>query len=145
MSEWSKFYSTKEIKMKYKAVNLVNHKIDVTLDNGSTFQYKTNATSVKLNKINREVCRVDAGIPLVQSIFLHEENLLPQPKKGVFYIVPKVVAEMYKNTRSDFIYPATNPRPEEDGAIITNGKITSVRKFRLPSVLSCEDEVIEMV
>jgi len=144
VSEYSDFYSTRETEMKHKAVNMTNHKLDIMLKNRSMFQYKTEAgLSLKLNKITREVCKVDAGIPLVQNVFLHDANLMPPVQKGVFYIVPKLVAELYKEERSDFIYPGTNP--SEDGAIITNGRITTVKRFRLPNVLSINDEVIEMI
>ena len=143
MSEYSEFYSTRRIKMKHKAVNMTSHKLDVMLKNKSMFQYKTDMGALKLNKISREVCKVDAGIPLVQNVFLHDESLMPPVQKGVFYIVPKLIAEIYKEDRSDFIYPGTNP--SEDGAIITNGRVTTVKQFRLPNVLSINDEVIEMV
>ena len=143
MSEYSDFYSTRRIEMKHKAVNMTSHKLDIMLKNKSTFQYKTDAGSFKLNKITREVCKVDAGIPLVQNVFLHDANLMPPVQKGVFYIVPKLVAELYKEERSDFIYPGTNP--SEDGAIIVDGRVTTVKRFRLPNVLSINDEVIEMI
>ena len=143
MSEYSDFYSTRRIEMKHKAVNMTSHKLDVMLKNKSMFQYKTDMGALKLNKISREVCKVDAGIPLVQNVFLHDESLMPPVQKGVFYIVPKLIAEIYKEDRSDFIYPGTNP--SEDGAIITNGRVTTVKQFRLPNVLSIDDEVIEMV
>ncbi len=143
MLEYFGFYSTWSAEMKHKAVNMTSHKLDVMLKNKSMFQYKTDAGSLKLNKISREVCKIDAGIPIVQNVFLHDENLMPPLQKGVFYIVPKLIAEIYKEQRSDFIYPGTNP--SEDGATITNGRVTAVKQFRLPNILSVNDEVIEMV
>lgn len=143
MTEWSNFYSTRKIKMRNKAVNKINHNLDVLLKSGSTFQYKTEASSIKLNVIKREVSRIDAGIPVIQNVYLHDEKLMPPQEKGVFYIVPKIVAELYKDTRSDFIYPGTNPN--EDGAILKDRKVVSIKQFRLPNVLSVENEIIEMI
>jgi hypothetical protein len=100
---------------------------------GNAVRFPPCREASKLDSFDREICRVDSGIPVVQSVYVHDPVKLPPQEKGTFWIVPKLMAELYRNERSDFVYPATNPR--RDGAEIVDTKVKFVRYFRRPSTL----------
>lgn len=112
-------------------VNLNDHEIIVT-DGEMQIVYPRSRKSMRMEQREETICTID-GIPVVQMVYECSNNFLPEKKEGVYYIVPKVVRDLYASSRDDLISPGTNPGV--DGAVIGKGKIKCVRRFRLPDRL----------
>lgn len=112
--------------------NYTDHAITVEIKNETVRFPKCKGVS-KLDSFEREIYRLENGVPVVQTVFLHDASKLPPKEHGTLWIVPKLVAELYRNERDDLVYPATNPR--KDGAEIVDTKIKFVRYLRRPGAL----------
>lgn len=116
-------------------VNLNDHEV-IVADGEMQIVYPRSRKSIKMTQREETVCVID-GIPLVKMVYECSKDFLPEKKDGVYYIVPKVVRDLYSGERDDLISPGTNPGV--DGATVGRGRIKCVRRFRLPDTLVVRD------
>ena len=119
--------------MEIKVKNWVDHDIKVVLEGGDIRTYPQCTGSERLDSFNRAAFSVDGDIPVVESLYIHDDTRLPPKEEGTVWIVSRLVAELYKDERNDLIFPATNPK--RDGASMDGTKVKHVRYFRKPNVL----------
>ena len=83
-----------------KLVNLTNHEINIITPEG----LKTIEPSGQIARVNYEIVEIDEvmGIPVVEIMYKKVMGL-PEPKKGVYYIVSSVVKNAIGLSRKDVI------------------------------------------
>ena len=109
-----------------KIANLNSHPIRVERPDGSVYEYPPDGRLIRLQTEDIIVDVIDEN-PIIKRIYYApEENILPNPKPGVWYIVPSQVTQACK--RPDFISPDTK---KANGAKRDlKGQVLSVRRFR---------------
>lgn len=125
------------MKKPVRIINLTGHDIVVSVD-GSELTYPRSSDPLRLVHRVETLCSDYNGVSIVRSVFIHNDDAMPMVKKGVMYLVPKLVAELYADIRDDFVSPGTNvllDEPEflyaEDGS----RRVKAVKQFRLPGKL----------
>jgi hypothetical protein len=115
--------------------NLLDHDVVIRVSDNPIKEIvlPLNSGGIRLDSFNNTIPDTESGIRILQSIYIHKQQNLPPESEGILYIVPKKVAELYKDLRNDLMYPATNPRT--DGACIENGNCRYVRYLRMPDHL----------
>lgn len=99
-------------------VNLTPHDIAIITESGnSVFPATGKVARVKVE--SKEVGRV-AGIPVMKNFYSDVEGL-PDPEKGTYYLVSKIVADAVPD-RDDVLIPNDSVRDE-------NGRIIGCRNF----------------
>ena len=97
-------------------VNLTPHDISVLdEDNALIWRYEKSDSPARCS-VNRHRVGEIGLIPLYESEFGKVENL-PEPQKGTWFIVSRIVAEAMKGIRNDLIIPDDTVRDDE-GRII---------------------------
>ncbi len=117
-------------------VNLNDHKV-VVIDGGIKIVYPKRDGIMHMSSREETVGKVD-GIPIVRMVYECGSDFLPPKKDGTYYIVPKIVRDVYSSDRNDLVSPGTNPGV--DGAVVRKGKIKCVRRLRLPDKLVVVDK-----
>lgn len=123
--------------MKFRVVNLTGHDIHVS-SGGVDITYPRSSDPLRL--VHRlETIETDINdVNVVRSNFVHDEELVPEMKGGIRYLVPKLISDIYAGERDDFISPGTNvlfDEPEFAYAEDGSRRVKSVKQFRLPSRL----------
>jgi len=117
-------------------VNLTPHKVKVIVAEKTGIVYESAGSPIYLGREFRDI--YVGEVTISQCIYSVDASALPPPKDCTWYIVPKIVRDAFRDKRNDLISPGTNPGV--DGAIVKNGKIVSVRRFRLPDKFVFSDE-----
>jgi len=116
--------------------NMNTHPIRVERRNGSLYEYPPCGQLLRLQTEDKIVETID-GNDIVQRVyFAPEEEILPEPKPGVWYIVPSQVSQILR--RPDFISPDT--KAANGARRDQNGQVLSVTRFRMCDILSTGKE-----
>jgi hypothetical protein len=106
--------------------NLNSHPIKVERPNGSIFEYPPDGRLLRLQTEDVIMDVIDEN-PIIKRIYYApEENIIPDPKPDVWYIVPSQVTQACK--RPDFISPDT--KAVNGAKRDPKGQVLSVTRFR---------------
>lgn len=108
-----------------KVINLTPHDITVRLETGEEKNFPATGKAARVKTLSEPAKKV-MGVPTVTQSYDVIEGL-PEPKKGVLYLVSMVVRQAAQaEGRTDVISPDTSP----EGAIRDDkGRIVAVRRF----------------
>lgn len=108
-----------------KIINLTPHDVVVRLEDGSERVFPATGETARVKTISKDAGEM-MGVPTVTQSYDVIEGL-PEPKKGVLYLVSMVVRQAAQaEGRTDVISPDTSP----EGAIRDDkGRIVAVRRF----------------
>lgn len=119
-----------------RVYNLNAHPIRVERPDGSVYEYPPDGRLLRLQTVDKIVETID-GNPIIQRVYIApEDEILPEPKPGVWYIVPSQVSQILR--RPDFISPDT--KTANGARRDHNGQVLSVTRFRMCDTLSTADK-----
>lgn len=101
---------------KIEFINLTSHDINIVTKEGELLRTIKSSKEVRCECYDQIITHINEGgmlIPITRKNFRLAEKL-PEPKRGIFYIVSKIVAETAKN-RLDLLIPGETIK--KDGII----------------------------
>ena len=117
---------------KSKPFFMVDHKINYIHEDGTVKKFPDYGQNIRFKSKEFKIT-TDDDYSFVRKVYVINTKDLPPVIEGRVYIVSKIVANLISGYRDDFAYPGTHPK--YDGAEITDGELTAVRRFRLPDQL----------
>lgn len=119
-----------------KIINLNSHPIRVERPDGSVYEYPPNGQLLRLQTVDEVIETVD-GNPIIRRVYFKpEDGTIPDPRPGVFYIVPSQITQICG--RSDFISPDT--KTANGARRDQNGQVISVTRFRTCDTLRAREK-----
>jgi hypothetical protein len=119
-----------------KIVNLNSHPIRCERPDGSIYEYPPDGRLLRLQTVDEIVETVD-GNPIIRRVYFEpEDGTIPDPRPGVFYLVPSQVTQICG--REDFISPDT--KTANGARRDQNGQVISVTRFRTCDTLRAREK-----
>jgi len=116
--------------------NLNSHPIKCERKNGSIYEYPPDGRLLRLQTVDEIIDTID-GNSIVQKVYFEpEDQEIPEPEPGVWYIVPSQVTQILR--RPDFISPDT--KASYGARRDDKGQIMSVSRFRVCDVLRTQTD-----
>jgi len=114
-----------------RILNLNSHPIRVERPDGGIYEYPPDGRLLRLQTID-EIVEVIDGNPIIRKVYFEpEDQAIPDPEPGVWYIVPSQVCQILR--RPDFISPDT--KASYGARRDHKGQIMSVSRFRVCDIL----------
>lgn len=113
--------------------NRTDHVVNV-VSNSELIQFPECAEPLRAEGFDRKLYRIDNGIPVIQNLYYNDPQMLPPKEDGTVYVTSKLFATLYRDIRSDFVYPGTDPIRDK-AKYNEDRKLCFVRHFRRPAQL----------
>jgi len=111
--------------------NLNSHPIRVERSDGTVYEYPPDGRLFRLQMMDEIVETIDDN-PIIRRVYFEpEDQIIPPPEKGVWYIVPSQVTQILD--RPDFISPDT--KFANGAKRDPKGQVLSVTRFRVCDTL----------